>query len=98
MKGQIGTSTMLLGEKTKFVNKFQLSAIVQAKDILKRKEQAVAVADCNIIEICEWILKYPLCTTQAQRKAVYFVWMELAEAGHLRGVRPMNFAPRKKAT
>jgi hypothetical protein len=90
MKGKVGTSMMAPGERSRLITSGKVDIIIKAKDILKRRE----FADAEAIEVCEKVVSYPLLITHGRARLVYGVWMELAKAGRLKGVRqPKPFTP-----
>jgi len=92
MKGSIGTAMMFPGERSRVMRKGRISNLIWAKDILKCRDKV----DKGAIEICEWALEYPLGLTHRQARTIYAVWMNLAKAGHLRGIRT-NKSPNDQA-
>lgn len=71
------------GEKSRVLSSYALRHLIMAKQVIQRREHV----DQNAVEICENVINYPLGLTLGRQKAIYAIWMTLAEGGHLRGLK-----------
>lgn len=73
------------GEKTPVLDKWRLSHLIRAQQLLKIRDKL----DAKAIEICEFARDWPLHINRGHCRAIYAIWMTAAEAGQLRGVKKM---------
>lgn len=83
MKGSVGTAMMFPGERSRVLPRRTIKNLQLAREILKVRK----LVDEQAVEVCEWALKYPLGLTHRQAGLIFAVWIKLAKAGHLRGLR-----------
>ena len=87
-QGPVGTQCS--GNSRKAAVKRNLWALIKAADILKVHEQGRHEIGPNVLDVCRIATKSPSLLYEWQKRMIWAVWQELAEANKLHGIRTAN--------
>ena len=86
--GPVGTQCS--GNSRKAAVKRNLWALIKAADILKVHERGLHEIGPNVLDVCRIATESPSLLYEGQKRMIWCVWQELAEANKLHGIRTAN--------
>ena len=87
-QGAIGAQTS--GSSRRAAVRRNLPALIKAKDILKVHERGLHEIGPNVLDVCRIATESPSLLYEGQKRMIWAVWQELAEANKLHGIRTAN--------
>lgn len=64
-----------------------MSYLIKAGDIVTAHKRGIGEIRDGVVDVCNIVIERPSMMSFGHKRLVYAAWMELAEAGHLRGIR-----------
>lgn len=85
--GEGSTGAQTSGNSRRAAVRRNMPALIRAKDVLMARARGIGGVSDDLVEVCRIATESPSLLTPWQYRMVYAGWIELAEAGHLRGIR-----------
>ena len=88
--GQGAVGAQISGSSRRAAVRRNLPALIRAKDILAVHKRGIQEMRPDVLDVCRIATESPSLLYEGQKRMIWAVWQELAEANKLHGIRTAN--------